>query len=91
MDSMLSGLNCTWNVGNQVTVKERMICYMGWAMEFVQYMPAKTITHGIKIYAMCCGILGIMVAWNVYTGSEEEVVVIEYACGCRKPNQQVHY
>ena len=53
---------------------ESMIRYMGRAIEYVQYMPTKPIKHGIKVYAMCCAVSGIMIAWNVYTGAEEGVV-----------------
>jgi hypothetical protein len=51
-----------------------MIRYMGRAVDYVQYMPSKPIKHGIKVYALCCGITGIMLAWKVYTGSEDGVV-----------------
>ena len=74
MDAMLKGIGRAWTVGQRVTVDESMIRYMGRAVEYVQYMPAKPIKHGIKVYAMCCAVSGIMIAWNVYTGSEEGVV-----------------
>lgn len=74
MDAMLKGINRAWTVGQRVTVDESMIRYMGRAVEYVQYMPAKPIKHGIKVYAMCCAVSGIMIAWNVYTGAEEGVV-----------------
>eukprot|EP00956_Cyclotella_meneghiniana_P022021 scaffold40902_cov50-Cyclotella_meneghiniana.AAC.1 len=71
---MLQGINKAWIVGQRVTVDESMIRYMGRAVEYVQYMPAKPIKHGIKVYAMCCAVSGIMIAWNVYTGAEDSVV-----------------
>ena len=74
MKAMLKGINLAWTVGQRVTVDESMIRYMGRAVEYVQYMPAKPIKHGIKVYAMCCAVSGIMIAWNVYTGAEEGVV-----------------
>ncbi len=49
MDAMLKGINRAWNVGQRVTVDESMIRYMGRAVEYVQYMPAKPIKHGIKV------------------------------------------
>jgi hypothetical protein len=70
---MLSGLQHTHNVGKQVTVDESMIRYMGQAVELVQYILTKPIKHGIKVYTLCCRISGIMVAWNIYTGSEKGV------------------
>ena len=74
MNAMLVGINRAWTVGQRVTVDESMIRYMGRAVEYVQYMPAKPMKHGIKVYAMCCAVTGIMIAWTVYTGSEEGVV-----------------
>eukprot|EP00956_Cyclotella_meneghiniana_P022924 scaffold43919_cov42-Cyclotella_meneghiniana.AAC.1 len=74
MTAMLKGINKAWIVGQRVTVDESMIRYMGRAVEYVQYMPAKPIKHGIKVYAMCCAVTGIMIAWNVYTGAEDGVV-----------------
>jgi hypothetical protein len=74
MTAMLQGINKAWIVGQRVTVDESMIRYMGRAVEYVQYMPAKPIKHGIKVYAMCCAVSGIMITWNVYTGAEDGVV-----------------
>ena len=34
--------------GKHVTIDESMIWYMGRAISYVQYMPAKPIKHGIK-------------------------------------------
>jgi hypothetical protein len=65
MDLMAEGIRATWNVGKQVTIDESMIRYMGRAVEYIQYMPAKPIKHGIKVWALCCGVTGIMIAWRV--------------------------
>ena len=35
-----------------VNIDKRMISYMDRAVSFVQYMPAKPIKHGIKVYAL---------------------------------------
>lgn len=49
-----------------------MIKYMGRAISFVQYMPAKPIKHGIKVYAACCALSGVLlVAFRVFTGNED--------------------
>ena len=46
---------------------------MGRAVDYVQYMPAKPIKHGIKVFAICYAVSGIMLAWKVYTGSVDGV------------------
>lgn len=79
-NAMLKGTNKAWVVGQRVTVDESKICYMGHAVEHVQYgvwyKPAKQIKHEIKVYAMCCAVSGIMIAWNDYTGSYRKVLSI---------------
>jgi hypothetical protein len=46
-----------------------MIKYIGWFVSFVQYMPAKPIKHGIKVYALCCAYTGyLLYRFEIYTG-----------------------
>ena len=45
-----------------------MIKYMGRFVSFVQYMPAKPIKHGIKVYALCCSSTGYLYLFEIYTG-----------------------
>ena len=47
-----------------------MIKYKGKAIKFVQYMPAKPIKHGIKVFALCCSVTGYIYAFYVYCGKE---------------------
>ena len=49
-----------------------MISYMGRAVSFVQYMPAKPIKHGIKVYALCCAYSAVRLAFQIYVGKEDE-------------------
>ncbi len=49
-----------------------MIKYCGRAVAFIQYMPAKPIKHGIKVFCVCCAILGIMLAYKVYCGNKDK-------------------
>ena len=51
---------------------ESMILYKGKAVQFVQYMPAKPIKHGIKVFALCCAETGYIYAFYVYTGKEND-------------------
>ena len=69
---MMMGLRKIWTAGKHVTIDESMIAYMGRAITFVQYMPAKPIKHGIKVYALCCAVSAILLAFQVYTAKDDE-------------------
>ena len=71
-EMMMKGMRACWTAGRHVTVDESMIRYMGRAISYVQYMPAKPIKHGIKVFAICCGVSGVLLAFRVYTGKEDE-------------------
>ena len=55
---MMKGMRLAWTAGKHVTIGESMICYMGRAVNYVQYMPAKPIKHSIKVFFLlrcfCC-------------------------------------
>ena len=57
---MMKGMRTAWNAGKHVTIDESMIRYMGRAVSYVQYMPAKPIKHGIKVFAVCCAISAVI-------------------------------
>ena len=59
-----------WTLGERVCVDESMIKYMGKYVTFVQYMPAKPIKHGIKVYALCCAFTGYLYGFEIYTGKD---------------------
>ena len=44
-----------------------MIKYCGRAVAFIQYMPAKLIKYGIKVFCLCCAATVVMLAFGVYT------------------------
>ena len=71
LDVMMNGMRLTWTAGQYITIDESMIKYMGRAISFVQYMPAKPIKHGIKVYAACCAFSGVLLAFRVFTGNED--------------------
>ena len=52
LDEIGKGLRRAWKSGQRVTIDESMIKYMGRAVPFVQYMPAKPIKHGIKVFCL---------------------------------------
>ena len=70
---MNDGMRKVWTAGQYVTVDESMIKYMGRgrAVSFVQYMPAKPIKHGIKVYALCCAVPAAILAFEIYCGKED--------------------
>jgi hypothetical protein len=39
-------------------------------VKFVQYMAAKPIKHGIKVFSLCCSYTGYLYAFDVYLGKE---------------------
>ena len=47
-----------------------MIKYCGRAVAFIQYMPAKPIKHGIKVFCLCCAVTAVMLAFKVYCGKD---------------------
>jgi hypothetical protein len=65
-------LQAGWNLGEKICIDESMIKYMGRAISWVQYMPAKPIKHGIKVFALCCAYTGYLYAYKVYTGAQLE-------------------
>ena len=58
-----------WTMGSRMAVDEAMILYSGKKIDFVQYMPAKPIKHGVKVYALCCADTGYCFAFEIYEGS----------------------
>lgn len=62
-----------WTLGRSMSIDESMIRYSGRAIAWVQYMPAKPIKHGIKLFVLCCSITAYCFAFEVYTGASEEM------------------
>ena len=69
---MMMGMRRVWRPGKHVTIDKSMIAYMGRAVTFVQYIPSKAIRHGIQVYTLCCAVLAILLAYQVYTAKEDE-------------------
>jgi hypothetical protein len=72
LDTIGDGLCKVWTAGKDVTINESMIKYMGHAIAWVQYMPAKPIMHGIKVFCICCAVSGIMLAFKIYCGKDDK-------------------
>jgi hypothetical protein len=62
LDVIDKGLRKIWTVGQHITSDKSMIKYCGCAVAFIQYIPAKPIKHGIKVFCICCGFSRIMLA-----------------------------
>ena len=65
-----SGIRRVWQAGKDVSLDESMIKYCGRAIAFIQYMPAKPIKHGIKVFCLCCAVTAVMLAFEVYCGKD---------------------
>ena len=65
-------MRSVWNARKHVTIDEIMIKYMGRAISYFHYMPAKPIKHGIKAFVICCALSTILLAFKVYVGREDD-------------------
>jgi hypothetical protein len=66
LDKIGKGLIKMWQAGQNLSLDESMIKYCGRAIAFVQYMPAKPIKHGIKVFCLCCAYSVIMLSFEIY-------------------------
>ena len=73
LDTMMKGCRAAWNPGQKVTIDESMIKYCGRAVTFVQYMPAKPIKHGIKVFVLCCAMSAVWLSYKIYVGAQDGV------------------
>jgi hypothetical protein len=62
-----------YTLGQMLVVDEAMIQYAGRFVNFVQYMPLKPISHGIKEYVLCCAYTGYCYSFETYTGPSADV------------------
>ena len=71
IDVITKNLQRAWTLGERIVIDESRIKYMGRAIAWVQYMPAKPIKHGIKVYALCCAYTGFLSSFEIYTGKTD--------------------
>ena len=62
-----------WRLGKNLCIDESMIKYTGRAISWVQYMPAKPIKHGIKVFSLCCADSAYLASFEIYTGARAGV------------------
>jgi hypothetical protein len=72
LHAVQQGLISAWIAGQHVTIDESMVKYMGRAVTFKQYMPAKPIKHGLKVFCLCCAYTGVMLSFKIYLGKEDD-------------------
>ena len=70
----MKGIRKCWDAGKDVTIDEGMILYKGRAVPYVQYMPAKPIKHGLKVFMICCASSSILLGFEIYTAKEGGLV-----------------
>ena len=68
----MKGVRGVWTDVNHVTIDESMIKYMGRAITYVQYMPAKPINHGIKVFSICCALSTVILGSEVYFFQDDD-------------------
>ncbi len=61
----MKGMHNAWTAGKDIVINESMIKYYSRAIKFVQYMPNKLIKHGVKIFAVCCAYLAVLLGFKV--------------------------
>jgi hypothetical protein len=66
LDEIGKGLIRVGSAGKKLSLDVSMIKYCGWAVAFVQCMPAKQIKHGIKVFCLCCAYSAIMLSFEIY-------------------------
>ncbi len=70
LDKLMKGMQAAWNAGSGVTIDESMVKYCGQVIAFAQYLPAKPIKHGIKVFSVCCAYRATVLGLEIVTGSE---------------------
>jgi hypothetical protein len=70
LDEIGKGLRRVWSAGKKLSLDKSMIKYCGRAIAFVQYMPAKPIKHGTKVFCLCCAYSAIMLLFEIFCGKD---------------------
>jgi hypothetical protein len=72
LDKLKFNFQKCWNGFEYLCVDESMVAYNGKFCAFKQYLPLKPITHGIKVWCLCCSRIKYILNWEVYVGAENE-------------------
>jgi hypothetical protein len=68
LEKLCENFRSHYNPSPYVCVDESMIQYNGHFCSFKQFMPAKPITHGIKLWALACSESKFVLRLEVYLG-----------------------
>ena len=72
IDHLNKAFAANWTLGQFIVVDEAMIACKSRYCNFVQYMPAKPIKHGIKQFVLCCAYTSYVTQFEVYTCSQQD-------------------
>ena len=61
-----------WAAGKHVTIDDSMIKYMKRGITYIQYMPAKQINNGIKVFAIFGSLSTILLGFKVCVGQQDD-------------------
>ena len=83
MSRLILNFQTHWNGSKFLTVDESMVAYNRKFYAFKQYLLLKSITHGIKVWYLCCFVTKYILNWEVYVGTKNEAVtnLPQHACG----------
>jgi hypothetical protein len=83
LEKLKNKFQAHWNGSEFLCVDESMVAYNGKFCAFKQYLPLKPITHGIKVWCLCCSVTKFILNWEVYVGAENEKIqnLPVHACG----------
>ena len=83
LDNLVANFQTLWNASPYLCVDESMVQYNGRYCSFKQYLPLKPITHGIKVWCLCCSVTKYVLNFEVYVGAANEVItgLPQHACG----------
>ena len=83
LDAIQEGLlKVTLSAGKDIAIDESIIKYMGRAIAWVQYMPAKLIKHGIKVFCVCYAVSEIIFVFTVERGTKRWMVLSSVISPC---------
>ena len=83
LDALVRNFQSLWNASPYLCVDESMVPYNGRYCSFKQYLPLKPITHGIKVWCLCCSVSKYVLNLEVYVGAANEAIagLPQHACG----------
>jgi hypothetical protein len=81
LNELIISFNKHMSPSPYLCVDESMIAYNDRYCGFKQYQPAKPITHGIKVFVMCCVVTRYILNWEVYVGTGVNPAMVHHREG----------